>query len=98
MEQILEEYPSIESLDFSNNLLSQVHSLEPCFKTLSSLNLSHNQIDFAAEGCSCLGELVNLKELKLNNNAIKTLSCSGLSKLHQLETLDLSFNRIENMA
>lgn len=46
IQDILKEYPRIQSLDFSYNLLEKITSLELAKETLIALNLQHNKIDF----------------------------------------------------
>ena len=46
IQDILKEYPRIQSLDFSYNLLEKITSLELANETLIALNLQHNKIDF----------------------------------------------------
>ena len=57
MTQILEEYPRIQSLDFSHNRLARVLTLERACESLIALNLSFNVIDFKEVGNSTLGHL-----------------------------------------
>lgn len=73
IDQILLEYPRIQSLDFSNNLLTGIQYLEPTGQTLLALNLSNNMISFGPTSVNCLGSLINLVVLNLSNNRITTL-------------------------
>ena len=103
--QILSEYPRIQSLDFSQNLLTNVTNLEACRHTLIALNLSQNLLDFPqqradADGMvplTCLGTLSSLVVLNLCQNQISSLSGSGIRNLAQLEELDLRLNNIAHL-
>jgi|DEB0MinimDraft_12_1074336.scaffolds.fasta_scaffold262025_1 Leucine-rich repeat (LRR) protein len=94
IDQIVEEYPRIQSLDFSSNLLTAVENLQRTSATLIAINLSHNHLDFSSGMTSALSHLYNLVQLNLSNNWIVSLQCSGIDKCTKLEDLNLANNRI----
>ena len=77
IEEILDEYPRIQSLDFSKNALESIENLEQSSETLIVLNLSFNKINF--QGINCLPKLINLVDLQISNNLIKSLQFSGIN-------------------
>ena len=94
IEQILVEYPHIQSLDFSENLLTGIAELQKTAPTLLALNLQRNRIVFGSDSPNCLGALDNIVVLNLSNNMIDSLRYSQVAQLQKLQELDLSHNRI----
>jgi Leucine-rich repeat (LRR) protein len=96
IEEILSEYPRIQSLDFSHNSLTKIENLEKARNTLLALNVSFNHIDFTFSS-GCLPQLTNLVQLDLSNNCITVLKPSGINKLQNLNQLDLSHNLLSSI-
>lgn len=94
IQDILKEYPRIQSLDFSYNLLQHISSLELSKDTLIALNLQHNKIDFhVSRGVpNSLPFLVKLVQLDLSFNQISNLKNSGIENLRALQEFDVSHN------
>lgn len=84
--------PSLTSLTLSECALSTVSGLADAQK-LEYLDLSGNG---GLRDLSVLADMVTLKELYLQNNAV--VSVEHLTKLTNLETLDVSYNAITSLA
>ena len=85
--------PSLRVLDVSNNGLSTEHAellLEQA-QTLRSLDLSKNALQNFPQNIQCAG---SLRELAMSFNQIRQVSSQDLSKLPQLESLDISNNKL----
>jgi len=88
-------------LDLSNQFLRRIPQWLTSFKHLESLNLSKNNITLTFQDCRILQCLPSLKELILNTNNITSLTKSfqtAISKLRNLEKLDLSANIINDIS
>jgi len=84
--------PNLQTLDLSNNRLTEINNFWVPGNTLDklrSLNLAKNQIKLIRN----LDRLVNLEHLDLQDNRVVELS--GLQKLNNLRTLNLSNNLVE---
>ncbi|XP_047965251.1 receptor-like protein EIX2 [Salvia hispanica] len=84
-------WESLESLDLSyNNLTGSIPDLR-AFPSLTELVLSGN--NFTSSIPISIGQLSHIRYLDLSSNSLEGLvSESHFSKLHKLESLDLSFN------
>ena len=88
----------IKVLDLSNVKLRSFDNMFSCetFPMIQDLNLSGNYL----QTLKCFGSMPRLTKLQLSRNRIDNLYAGegkGLEGLPSLETLDLSFNNIQNM-
>uniref|UniRef100_H3BB78 Leucine rich repeats and immunoglobulin like domains 2 n=1 Tax=Latimeria chalumnae TaxID=7897 RepID=H3BB78_LATCH len=89
----LDRYTSLETLDLSSNLISEVKNSSFPRMQLKYLNLSNNRITALEPGC--FDNLNNsLLVLKLNRNRI-TIIPPKIFKLPQLQYLEIKRNRIK---
>uniref|UniRef100_A0A4W4F1I7 Ig-like domain-containing protein n=1 Tax=Electrophorus electricus TaxID=8005 RepID=A0A4W4F1I7_ELEEL len=84
-------YSSLESLDLSSNLISELKAGSFPPMQLKYLNLSNNKISSLEPGC--FGNLSSLLVLKINRNRLSFLSAKVFT-LSQLQVLELKRNKI----
>ncbi|XP_063703998.1 toll-like receptor Tollo [Culicoides brevitarsis] len=89
--------PSLEHLNLSHNSLTELTQLEfgtnsNCTHQLKMLDVSFNKIIYIAS--NDLTSLTHLKTFFASNNALHEIYEHGLSGLAELETLDLTHNRL----
>ena len=82
--------PSVTSVDFSHNNLSEIIHFQDCCK-LTDLDLSYNRIQVL---CNLSRVLGNISYLNLAHNQIRSLN--GIEKLNTLKSLNVSDNLIDN--
>lgn len=81
----------LQHLDVSYNRINQFESLKE-LKSLRSLNANHNSIT----SCKSFQDLPGLVSLSLKANCIRRLvNFENAHRHNQLESLDVSYNRIE---
>lgn len=84
--------PNLQTLDLSNNKLIEINNFwipGSSLDRLRTLNLAKNQIRLIRN----LDRLAALEHLDLSDN--KVVELTGLEKLHNLKTLNLSSNQVE---
>eukprot|EP00281_Chroomonas_sp_CCMP1168_P009956 CAMPEP_0206272354 /NCGR_PEP_ID=MMETSP0047_2-20121206/33959_1 /ASSEMBLY_ACC=CAM_ASM_000192 /TAXON_ID=195065 /ORGANISM="Chroomonas mesostigmatica_cf, Strain CCMP1168" /LENGTH=164 /DNA_ID=CAMNT_0053701261 /DNA_START=171 /DNA_END=661 /DNA_ORIENTATION=- len=81
----------LEHLDASNNLLSSVQPLASLLK-LTTLRLDHNRL----QRIDPLFNLTSLQTLSVANNELRMLG-EGISSLRSLTSLNVSYNKIEEL-
>ncbi|EDW13233.1 uncharacterized protein LOC6577859 [Drosophila mojavensis] len=92
--QYVQRFESVESLDFSENLLSCIHWAQPqAMRRLKVLKLSGNGL---ADNCSLseLQHMNHLLELHLDRNGLHALPVQFVQHLSELRLLNLSHNRL----
>lgn len=80
----------LNSLNLSNNSFAYIPLTEKA--SLKTLNLNSNNISI-----SSMAPNIYLRNLYLSNNNIENVSSLNLSLLKNLETLDISCNRLKNL-
>ncbi|XP_058815789.1 dynein axonemal assembly factor 1 homolog [Topomyia yanbarensis] len=92
----LETQTELKCLYLQNNLIAKIENLHSC-KKLDTLNLSHNHIN-KIENCG--HEILPvLNTLNISHNYLKTAdSLEQLRYCHYISVLDISHNRIEDIA
>lgn len=81
----------LQHLDVSHNRINQFENMAE-LKSLRSLNASHNSIT----SCKSFQDLPGLVILSLKGNCIRRLvNFENAHRNNQLESLDVSYNRIE---
>uniref|UniRef100_A0A1I8NPL6 LRRCT domain-containing protein n=1 Tax=Stomoxys calcitrans TaxID=35570 RepID=A0A1I8NPL6_STOCA len=111
--QLAKELSSASSLDLSDNRLSSLNLSLLANEHLHSLNLSNNSFAYIPLSeksslkslnlnsnnirSSALESNVYLRSLYLSNNRIENLMALNLSLLKNLETLDISCNRLQSL-
>ena len=86
----------LETLDMHGNLLRALPQGLAALERLTSLNVSKNGLD--NHSLSVISEIKTLRELRVAGNDIKDGINSDLFSLKNLELLDISNNRITNLA
>ncbi|EGC39625.1 hypothetical protein DICPUDRAFT_147550 [Dictyostelium purpureum] len=89
----IETLRNLTILDLSHNRLEDTCREMGNLKSLRELYLSNNLLS----RFPTTGNLINLKKLVLDNNKISTIPPECVEPLSQLQTLDLSFNKIEGI-
>uniref|UniRef100_A0A1Q3FT24 Dynein axonemal assembly factor 1 homolog n=1 Tax=Culex tarsalis TaxID=7177 RepID=A0A1Q3FT24_CULTA len=92
----LDNQTQLRCLYLQNNLITKIENLDSC-KQLDTLNLSHNYIN-KIENCG--NEILPvLNTLNISHNYLKTAdSLDQLRDCHFVSVLDISHNRIEDIA
>lgn len=87
---------SLESIDFSYNLISNMpnNTFEELVN-LKLLNLSHNRLYKLDD--RIFSSLINLQELRLSHNFLTMISPNTFMKTSNLKLLDLSYNFVTNI-
>ncbi|XP_062546415.1 dynein axonemal assembly factor 1 homolog [Armigeres subalbatus] len=92
----LEYQTELKCLYLQNNLISKIENLDTC-KQLDTLNLSHNHIN-RIENCG-YDILPVLNTLNVSHNYLRTAEhLDNLRYCHFVSVLDISHNRIEDLA
>ena len=101
IEQILEEFPHLQTLNLSNNgkpptitpLLLEIERLDNLehFVYLQHLDLSNNLLG----SLSGVSQLLALRELRVSHNQISSLD--GMQTLVNLSVFDVSHNRVGDL-
>jgi len=89
----LSTYINLQTLNLSNNTISQNFNTLSGLSKLTELDLSGNQLTAIP---SALNSLTNLVSLNVSHNLFKTNYSAPLSSMKKLEWLSLEDNQIEN--
>lgn len=81
----------LEKLWVSKNELTKLPKSLYTIKSLQDLRTSHNKLTYLED----FSDLTNLKMLYLDHNAVEIIP-DGLSKLIELQKLDISYNKTKN--
>jgi Leucine-rich repeat (LRR) protein len=88
----------LETLSLANNLIEQLDDQALLgLGKLQRLNLSHNKLTSFTTWYTFFYVLINLNELKLDNNQLKTIDFEMFGFSRQLLTLELQNNEIEEV-
>nr|CAI5850617.1 unnamed protein product [Callosobruchus analis] len=85
---------SLLSLNLHHNHIRNASVKFSPHNSLRSLNLAENHLNLNTDRSDHIGDLPNLEELDLSNNAIEKTPIGFLRGLLRLRVLDLSFNKI----
>ena len=89
------QFGGLELLDMHGNLLRSVPLGLRRLERLTTLNLSHNNLENSI--FDVITSVSSLRELKLTHNKLEGLLPSSVSQLENLETLELQNNRLSSL-
>ncbi|RPA96452.1 L domain-like protein [Choiromyces venosus 120613-1] len=92
---LVKHFRGLASIDMHNNLLAALPQNFGELTELTVLNLTNNKLDNGALGIIC--QISSLVDLKLSKNGLEGELDSSISKLTNLEILELQENKLESL-
>ncbi|KAG0132059.1 hypothetical protein HOY82DRAFT_538973 [Tuber indicum] len=94
-EDLVKQFGGLASIDMHNNLLTALPHNFGELTELTVLNLTNNKLDNGALGVIC--QISSLVDLKLAKNGLEGELDPSISRLTNLEILELQENRLESL-
>ncbi|KAI5853064.1 hypothetical protein DFP73DRAFT_534984 [Morchella snyderi] len=94
-QELVEQFGGLTSIDMHNNMLISIPNNFGGLTELTVLNLSNNKLDY--EALEIIFRIKTLVDLKLAKNGLEGELPSSISKLENLEILELQENKLDSL-